>query len=231
MLKRARRAWAVAGSTFENLVHDCTVAADHLRLRTWYRQRDGVNRPGEGGTGSNALGEDLSPRLAGMLLAPVGDVVIPWNPEAMRDGAVHYVSTLFDGTPAPESYRLMELDDMAALATTDLRQAAQYPHWHHKQHVYVFRFLQHILDTTGIGLVPALKVISDGEPTNGFISDGVIIEARLGALGFVGSFDVTSPENAVDYRDVREVLPDGTPNPEFGRFSVPPPQPEDWEFG
>jgi len=231
MLKRARRTWTVAGSTIENLVHDCTVAADYLQLRTWYRQRDGVNRPGKDGAGNNVLGEEMSHRLTSMLLAPVGDFVIPWDPEAMRDGAVHYVSTLFDGTPAPVPYRIMELDDMASLATTNLRLAAQYPHWHHKQHVYVFGFLQHIFDTTGTGLVPVLKIISDGEPTNGFMSDGVIVEARLGPLGFVGAFDASRPENGVDYQDAREVLPDGTPNPAFGRFSAPPPKPEDWEFG
>lgn len=231
MLKRARRIWTPPETEVENLVHDCMVTMNHLRLRTWYHQRDGVNQPGEGGAGRNVFGEDLSPRLTGMLLTPVGDVTIPWDESTMRNGAVHYVSTLFDGAPAPASYRIMELGDMAALASTGQRRAAQYPHWHHKQHVYVFGFLQHIFDTAGIGLIPALKIISDGEPENGFMSDEVIVEARLGPLGFIGAFDTSRPENGVDYQDAREVLLDGTPNPAFGRFSVPSPKPVNWEFG
>ncbi|PIW30498.1 MAG: hypothetical protein COW30_02100 [Rhodospirillales bacterium CG15_BIG_FIL_POST_REV_8_21_14_020_66_15] len=231
MLKRARRTWTVPGASAERLLHDCTVVADRLRLRTWFCQGDGLNRPGDGAAGGNLFGEDLHLRLTGMLLTPVGDVVVPWNQAAMRDGAVHYVSTLFDGTPAPGPYRVMELDDMAALAPSTLRQAARYPHWHHKQHVHVFGFLQHIFETAGVGLVPALKIITDGVPANGFVSDGVVVEARLGPLGFVGAFDPSRPETGVTYRDAREVLPDGRPNPDFSRFSVPPEKPFGWEFG
>ena len=121
-------------------------------------------------------------------------------------------------------------NDMAALATASQRQAALYHHWDHKQYVFIFGFISRIFDTTGIGLIPALKIITDGQPAN-FLDDGVIIEARLGPLGFIGDFDHTKPANDVTYRDIRETLPNGDPNPAFGRFSIPPAMPQGWEFG
>ena len=230
MLKRARRTWTTPGTTAEDLLHRCIVATDHLILRTWYRQGEGVNRPGDGNAGDNLLGEDLDERLTGMLLTPVGELVVPWNATTMQGGSVHYVSPLFDGSPAPTGYDMMELDDMAALATASQRQAALYHHWDHKQYVFIFGFISRIFDTTGIGLIPALKIITDGQPAN-FLDDGVIIEARLGPLGFIGDFDHTKPANDVTYRDIRETLPNGDPNPAFGRFSIPPAMPQGWEFG
>lgn len=231
MLKRARRVWTAAGSSVENVVHDCTIAPGALRLRSWYRQRDGVNRPGEGGAGDNVFGEDFAPRLSGALLTPVGDVSIEWDGAVMRDGAVHYLCTLCSGAPAPVPYRLMEVDWMAALCPVADRVDAKYPHWQHKEYVYVSGLLNHICDTVGFDLVPAVKIITDGDGSGGFNGANVIIETRLGPLGFVGAFDHTVAENAVTYRDARKVLPDGTPNPDLGHFSVPAPMPEGWELG
>ena len=79
MLKRARRTWTIAGSDVENLVHECIVETGGIRLRTWYKQRDDVNQPGDGEAGGNIFGEELATRLTGMLLTPVGDVTLPWN--------------------------------------------------------------------------------------------------------------------------------------------------------
>lgn len=231
MLKRARRVWTATGSSVEHLVHDCAVEPGSLRLRSWYRQRDGVNRPGEGGAGGNAFGEDIAPRLSGMLLTPVGDVSIAWNGGSMRDGAVHYLCTLCNGAPAPAPYHLMEVDWMAAHCPAPLREAAKYPHWQHREFVYVSNFVNHICSASGFALMPAVKIITDGDGTGGFTGDGVIVEARLGPLGFVGAFDHTVPGNRVAYRDARKVLPDGGPNPDVGHFSVPAPMPAGWEFG
>lgn len=231
MLKRARRTWTIAGSDVENLVHDCTVETGGIRLRTWYKQRDGVNPPGDGEAGDNIFGEELATRLTSMLLTPVGDVTLPWNGDAMRDGAVHYLSTMYDGSAAPAPYRVMEIDAMAALCPAGLRQDAEYPHWEHKQYVYIFDFVDYICNTLGVGIAPAVKIITDGDGSGGFTAADTIIEARLGPLGFVGAFDHTVAGNNVTYRDSRRQLPDGSPNPERGYFSVPSPKPEGWEFG
>ncbi|MAO56386.1 MAG: hypothetical protein CMM61_11900 [Rhodospirillaceae bacterium] len=231
MLKRARRIWTVPGSDVENVVHGLTVDTDHLRLESWYLQGDGINRPGEGGAGGNRLGEELAPRLTGMLLTPMGDVTLDWNPATMRDGAVHYLSTLYNGSPAPEAFKLLEIDAMAALCPTELRPDAAYPHWDHKQYVYIFDFVDHICTSEGIGLVPVVKIVTDGDGTGGFTNDDVIVEARLGPLGFVGEFDHTDAANGVTYRDARATLPDGSPNPDQAFFTLPSPMPQDWEFG
>ena len=74
-------------------------------------------------------------------------------------------------------------------------------------------------------------VDTDGDGTGGFTSDDVIVEARLGPLGFVGEFDHTGPANGVTYRDARTTLPDGSPNPDQSFFTLPSPMPQDWEFG
>ncbi|MCF3628157.1 hypothetical protein RJ527_08780 [Thalassospiraceae bacterium LMO-SO8] len=231
MLKRARRISTLAGTEVENLVHDCTVTADRLHLRTWYRQRDGVNRPGDGAAGSNIFGEDLAPRLTGILFTPMGDVTLSWDEDAMQGGVVHYLSTLCNGAPAPAPYQVMEVDWMAALCPAPLRVPAKYPHWQHKEFVYISNFINHICATTGFGLVPAVKIITDGDGSEGFTGDNVIVEARLGPLGFTGAFDHTAADNGVDYCDARQTLADGTANPDLGCFSVPSPMPEGWEFG
>ncbi|UTW51493.1 hypothetical protein KFF05_16570 [bacterium SCSIO 12827] len=231
MLKRARRIWTLPGTDVENLVHDCTVTADSLRLRTWYRQRDGVNRPGKGGAGGSIFGEDLAPRLSGMLLTPAGNVTLDWDNTAMRDGAVHYLSTTCNGSPAPAPYRVMEIDAIARLCPAELRQAAEYPHWEHKQYVYIYDLIDHITAVSGVSLFPALKIVTDGDGIGGFTGPGVIVEARLGPLGFVGAFDHTVTGNGVDYRDARRLLPDGTLNPNRGFFTLPSVMPPEWEFG
>lgn len=231
MIKRARRIPTQPGTNVESLVHECSVEPTNLRLRTWHRQRNDINRPGHGGAGENLFGEDLAPRLKGMLLRPVGDVTIAWDANTMRDGAVYYLSTCFDGQPAPLTYRWMEIGQMADLCPPALRQNALYPHWDHKQYVYITDFVNHIQGMSGIGIVPAVKVITDGDGTGGFTGPDVIIEVRLGPLGFVGSFDHSNPENAVDYRDARKFLPDGSVNPNRGYFTLPSTKPENWEFG
>jgi hypothetical protein len=231
MLKRARRISTLVGTDVENLVHDCTVMTDRLRLRTWYRQRDGINRPGNGGSGGNVFGEDLASRLAGILLTPMGDVTLFWDGDSMQGGAVHYLCTLCNGAPAPAPYRVMEVDWMAALCPAHLRESAKYPHWQHKEFVYIANFINHICATAGFGLIPAVKIISDGDGSEGFTGENVIIEARLGPLGFAGAFDHTAADNSVDYCDARKTLADGTANPDLGSFTVPSPMPEGWEFG
>lgn len=231
MIKRARRVPTVSGSDVENLVHECSIDANSLRLRSWYRQRDGVNRPGNGGAGENVLGEDISARLAGMLLRPVGDFVIPWDSAAMKDGAVHYVFVNFDGTAPLPAYRLMEVDQIAALCPSELRTAACYPHWQHKQYVYVADLISHICANAGIGIVPVIKLITDGNGSDGFTGPQTIVEARQGPLGIVGAFDHEAPANGVTYRDYRKVLPDGSGNPDHAYFDMPAAMPENWEFG
>jgi hypothetical protein len=231
MLKRARGIWTVPGSEIENLVHECTIQSERLRLRTWYLQRAGINRPGNGDAGGNVFGEALSQRLSGMLLTPMGDIEIRWDEETMKDGAVHYLSTCCNGSAAPASLRLLEIDTMANLCPSDIRVTAEYPHWHHKQYVYIFDFITHLCKTTGIGFAPAVKIITDGDGSEGFSGSGVIIEARVGPLGFVGPFDHTDPGNHVEFRDTRKLLPDGSPNPDRRFFTLPPPKPTGWEFG
>ena len=83
-----------------HLLHDFSVRDGSLTLRTWFCQAEGISQPRNGIANGNIHGLDLAPRLDGLVFSPRAKLIVPWEPETMVFGSLHYLCTKYDGSPA-----------------------------------------------------------------------------------------------------------------------------------
>lgn len=208
-----------------HLLHDISVRDGSLTLRTWFCQAEGVSQPRNGIANGNIHGLDLAPRLDGLVFSPRAKLIVPWEPETMVFGSLHYLCTKYDGSPAHPPFGRIEQDTLANLATPESRILARFPHWHHKRMVDHWRLFAGVPED----IMPVGRIIVDVENPAGFA------DCRIDVLttnhGAVGDWDHHDPATGTVLIDTRKMLEDGTSNLDIVTIAPYTPMPESWEFG